>query len=188
MKNRDRIQLKRFFSRDRMRQTVRRFAVMLVIAAILIGYPPAMHVWAAEDGGSGSSSESVSWKAFGTGNSGKAVTEGQTVSHLYMMEISTGIVNNDKLDENILFFNIHYTTTDGRKGQKVIVPGEDGITNGIETAATVGMRTARDRMVTETFGLMKTPSFMTPKALQSVSTDQYLFEIPDVKFAVVRNG
>ncbi len=183
MKNRDRIQLKRFFSRDRMRQTVRRFAVMLVIAAILIGYLPAMYVWAAEDGGSGSSSESVSWKAFGTGNSGKAVTEGQTVSHLYMMEISTGIVNNDKLDENILFFNIHYTTTDGRKGQKVIVPGEDGITNGIETAATVGMRTARDRMVTETFGLMKTPSFMTPKALQSVSTDQYLFEIPDDEIA-----
>ncbi len=144
---------------------------MLLLAVMLLSALPA-EAFAADDG---SGETALAWKKLG-GSEQKAGT-GVTGKNYYILEVSTGTIRNGGAADNVVYFNLHYTTTDRKKHSTVLMPKLDALSNGYEIAASAGNREARRNSVNELFSYSTAPLY-AKQTLRSVSTDQFLFEAP----------
>ena len=117
----------------------------------------------------------LEWQSFGRVES--PMTQGTAAQNTYIFEVSSGTRLGGGAAENVLYFIVGYTTTDGAKRSVVLSPSEDAITNGFAQASAVGSREARRASVETTFGY-RTPALDTRVALSSVQTDQMMFTTP----------
>ena len=117
----------------------------------------------------------LEWQPFGRVES--PMTQGTAAQNTYIFEVSSGTRLGGGAAENVLYFIVGYTTTDGAKRSVVLSPSEDAITNGFAQASAVGSREARRASVETTFGY-QTPALDTRVALSSVQTDQMMFTTP----------
>ena len=103
--------------------------------------------------------------------------EGQAVKNTYIFEVSSGSRRGGGTADNILYFNICYTTTDGFSRSSILFPGVDALSNGFDAASAVGNRTVRRDLVESSFGYT-TAALNAKQALGSVQTDQLMFTTP----------
>ena len=105
------------------------------------------------------------------------LTQGKAVTNTYIFEVSSGTRQGGGAAENVLYFIVGYTTTDGVKRSFVLSPSEDAIANGFAQASAVGNRQSRRTSVETTFGY-QTAALDKKAALSSVQTDQMMFTTP----------
>ena len=117
----------------------------------------------------------LEWRSFGRVES--PMTQGTTAQNTYIFEVSSGTRLGGGAAENVLYFIIGYTTTDGAKRSIVLSPSEDAISNGFAQASAVGSRSDRRATVEATFGY-QTTALDKRVALSSVQTDQMMFTTP----------
>ena len=117
----------------------------------------------------------LEWRSFGRVES--PMTQGTTAQNTYIFEVSSGTRLGGGAAENVLYFIIGYTTTDGAKRSIVLSPSEDAISNGFAQASAVGSRSDRRATVEATFGY-QTTALDKRAALSSVQTDQMMFTTP----------
>ncbi len=117
----------------------------------------------------------LDWRTFGRAES--PMTQGTAAQNTYIFEVSSGTRLGGGAAENVLYFIIGYTTTDGAKRSMVLSPSEDAIKNGFAQASAVGNRDSRRASVETTFGY-QVPALDERTALSSVQTDQMMFTTP----------
>ena len=100
------------------------------------------------------------------------VSEGEITQNTYIFEVSSGTKSGGGSFDNVLYFAISYTTSDGLQRTSVILPNEDGISSGFERAAAVGGVDARVKLISDSFGYEN--PIAAPK-LNSMQTSQMLF-------------
>ena len=129
---------------------------------------------ASDSSGSGASSGTVQSKEIGNFS---RVGQGRSASSTYLFEVSTGTNPGGGTVENVLYFALFYTTTDGVKRTAVLMPTVDALSRGMTEAAKAGERTARIQTIQSEFGYSNL-TYSEMKALGSVQTDQMLFTTP----------
>ena len=102
------------------------------------------------------------------------VGSGQSKTDTYILEVSSGTKSGGGAAENVLYFAVYYTTTDGMKRTAILLPTEDALTNSLKQAADVASRSSRVSLVKNTFEY-ENQSYSDLKALGSVKTDQFIF-------------
>lgn len=117
----------------------------------------------------------LSWESFGRVES--PMSKGEAAQNTYIFEVSSGTRLMGGAAENVLYFIIGYTSTDGVKRTLVLSPSEDAITNGFAMASAVDNRDTRRSSVEATFGY-QTGELDEKAALSSVQTDQMMFTTP----------
>ena len=117
----------------------------------------------------------LEWRSFGRVES--PMTQGTAAQNTYIFEVSSGTRLGGGAAENVLYFIVGYTTTDGAKRSIVLSPSEDAISNGFAQASAVGSRSDRRATVEATFGY-QTTALDKRVALSSVQTDQMMFTTP----------
>lgn len=117
----------------------------------------------------------LEWRSFGRVES--PMTKGTAAQNTYIFEVSSGTRLGGGAAENVLYFIVGYTTTDGAKRSIVLSPSEDAISNGFAQASAVGSRSDRRATVEATFGY-QTTALDKRVALSSVQTDQMMFTTP----------
>ena len=117
----------------------------------------------------------LEWRPFGRVES--PMTQGTATRNTYIFEVSSGTRLGGGAAENVLYFIVGYTTTDGAKRSVVLSPSEDAISNGFAQASAVGSRSDRSATVEAVFGY-QTPALDKRVALSSVQTDQMMFTTP----------
>ena len=149
-----------------------RILALLLLSVMLLSQIP-VEAFASEDDGKGDTS--LSWKALG--GSETKVGKGVTGKNYYILEASTGTIRDGGAADNVVYFNLHYTLSDGTKHNTVLMPKIDAMANGYEIASAAGSREARRKTVEDTF-LVNNGVLSAKQTLRSVSTDQFLFEAP----------
>ena len=150
---------------------LRRIAALALIVLLGLQQLPG-HALAAE----GDETSAVAWKTLD--NTRKTASAGKAVENTYILEVSSGTRQGGGTADNVLYFIIHYTTDDGEQRSTVLVPGEDALSKGFDTASAQGNRNARRQDVYDIFGY-GTAELNTKKALGSVATDQFMFTTVD---------
>ena len=161
----------------RVKRSGRRLLSVLLVLAMLLQMLPGTvrEAEASAADGSGTSSGAVQSKEIG--NFSK-VGSGKAVSNTYIFEVSTGTNPGGGTVENVLYFAIYYTTTEGIKRSAVLMPTIDALDRGMTEAAKAGERSQRISTVKDTFGYSN-QKYSETKALGSVQTDQLLFTTPE---------
>ena len=115
------------------------------------------------------------WKTLD--NTQQTVSAGKAVSNTYILEVSSGSRLGGGPADNVQYFIISYTASDGQSRTVVLVPGEDAVSQGFKIAAAQGNREDRRKTVERVFGY-STEALGDKRALSSLETDQYLFTTP----------
>ena len=157
------IRKRRFSGRGRM---LRRLTSVLLVLAMLFQLLPGS-AKKAEAASASTEKELGKFSKVGSGtNAG---------SNTYILEISSGTKSGGGAAENVLYFAVYYTTTDGMKRTAILCPTVDALTNSLTEAKNAGSRSSRESLVKDTFGY-RNQSFTERKALGSAQTDQLIFK------------
>ncbi|MBQ9464987.1 MAG: hypothetical protein IJU67_06880, partial [Lachnospiraceae bacterium] len=146
---------------------VRRAAALVLSLVLSLQFLPA-RARAAEDA-------PLEWQTFGRPD--ESLTQGTAAENTYILEVSSGTRLGGGAAENVLYFIVGYTTTDGSKRSAVLSPSEDAISVGFAQASRVGSREERREAVEAYFGYQIEP-LEKKTALSSVQTDQMMFTTP----------
>ena len=106
------------------------------------------------------------------------VGKGWTAGQFYILEVSTGTNLRGGVADNILYFSVLYTTEQNVQRTVVIMPQQDGKSDGFERAEVGGTAESRNRGMGVLFGYDEIDLGAVP-AMGSVKTDQFLFSTPE---------
>ena len=151
--------------RHRRHGVLRRVGVIALLLALCVQLLPAPEAAAAD----------LNWTATGEN---RQLSEGTAVQNTYILEISSGTRYGGGVAENVLFFSVTYTGTDGYSHTAILMPGEGALADGFKTASAVANRDDRRQTVERIFGV-QTAALDQRKALGSVQTDQLMFTTPE---------
>ncbi len=143
---------------------LRRLTAALLACAMILSLPPGAAKKA--EASSASAEKELGKYTSLSGSTARPYT--------YILEISSGTRNGGGAAENVVYFAVYYTTTDGFSHTAILCPTVDAMTESLSMAESAGSRTSRKELVKSTFGYTNQP-FTEQKALGSVRTDQLVF-------------
>ena len=122
----------------------------------------------------GGEAYALTWKPLGN----TSPNTGNYVKNTYILEVSSGTRLGGGYADNVLYFAVYYTDTNGTQRSVIVMPGVDAVSNGNTEAAAVSYPTSRRDLVNSVFGY-QTSDLINRQALGSVTTDQILFTTPE---------